>query len=34
MARLRAKLEPEPGRTRYFLTEPGVGYRFHPDGTT
>jgi two-component system KDP operon response regulator KdpE len=24
---LRQKLEPDPGRPRYLLTEPGVGYR-------
>ena len=28
---LRRKLEPEPGRPRYFITEPGMGYRFEPD---
>jgi two-component system KDP operon response regulator KdpE len=28
MANLRRKLEPEPSRPRYFLTEPGMGYRF------
>jgi len=27
MARLRKKLEPDPGRPRYLQTEPGVGYR-------
>jgi len=27
MARIRAKLEPEPSRPRYFITEPGIGYR-------
>jgi two-component system KDP operon response regulator KdpE len=27
IARLREKLEPEPSDPRYFLTEPGVGYR-------
>jgi two-component system KDP operon response regulator KdpE len=27
MARLRKKLEPDPGRPRYLHTEPGVGYR-------
>ena len=29
MAHIRRKLEPEQGRPRYFLTEPGMGYRFH-----
>jgi two-component system KDP operon response regulator KdpE len=28
MAALRRKLEPEPSRPRYFVTEPGMGYRF------
>ncbi|MEY4360909.1 MAG: two-component response regulator [Actinomycetota bacterium] len=28
LAHIRRKLEPEAGRTRYFLTEPGLGYRF------
>jgi two-component system KDP operon response regulator KdpE len=28
MAQVRRKLEPEPGRPRYFFTEPGMGYRF------
>jgi two-component system KDP operon response regulator KdpE len=28
IARLRRKLEPEPARPRYLLTEPGMGYRF------
>ena len=27
MANLRRKLEAEPARPRYLLTEPGVGYR-------
>ncbi|GAB3900813.1 response regulator [Kibdelosporangium lantanae] len=27
IAQLRQKLEPEPGRPRYFITEPGMGYR-------
>lgn len=27
MAQLRQKLEPQPAQPRYFLTEPGVGYR-------
>jgi two-component system KDP operon response regulator KdpE len=34
MAHIRRKLEPEQGRPRYFLTEAGMGYRFHdPDET-
>jgi two-component system KDP operon response regulator KdpE len=28
MAHVRRKLEPEPSRPRYFLTEPAMGYRF------
>ena len=31
LAAIRKKLEPEPGRPRYFVTEPGIGYRFNPD---
>jgi two-component system KDP operon response regulator KdpE len=31
MAQLRHKLEPNPSRPRYLLTEPGMGYRFQPD---
>ncbi|MBK4346689.1 response regulator [Lacisediminihabitans sp. G11-30] len=31
LAQLRKKLEPEPSRPRYLLTEPGMGYRFAPD---
>ncbi len=27
MAQIRRKLEPNPSRPRYFLTEPGMGYR-------
>jgi two-component system KDP operon response regulator KdpE len=27
VAALRRKLEPDPARPRYILTEPGVGYR-------
>ena len=27
LARIRAKFEPDPSRPRYFVTEPGVGYR-------
>jgi two-component system KDP operon response regulator KdpE len=30
LAQLRRKLEPEPSRPRYLLTEPGMGYRFRP----
>jgi two-component system, OmpR family, KDP operon response regulator KdpE len=30
MNQLRRKLEPEPSRPRYLLTEPGMGYRFRP----
>jgi two-component system KDP operon response regulator KdpE len=32
IAQLRRKLEPEPARPRYLLTEPGMGYRFLPGG--
>ena len=28
MANLRRKLEPDPSRPRYFITEPGMGYRY------
>ena len=28
MAHIRRKLEPDPSRPRYFVTEPGMGYRF------
>lgn len=30
MGQLRKKLEPDPARPRYFLNEPGMGYRFDP----
>jgi two-component system KDP operon response regulator KdpE len=30
MARLRHKLEDDPPRPRYLLTEPGMGYRYQP----
>lgn len=33
MAQIRRKLEPDPHSPRYFVTEPGMGYRFlAPDG--
>ncbi len=31
LAAIRKKLEPTPGRPRYFVTEPGIGYRFEPE---
>jgi two-component system KDP operon response regulator KdpE len=31
MAQLRRKLEPDPAKPRWLLTEPGMGYRFQPD---
>ncbi len=34
MAQLRRKLEPDPARPRWLLTEPGMGYRFEPDPGT
>jgi two-component system KDP operon response regulator KdpE len=30
---LRRKIEADPVRPRFIQTEPGVGYRFEPDGT-
>ena len=30
---LRKKLEPEPARPRFIITEPAVGYRFQPADT-
>ncbi len=30
LARLRRKLEPDPARPRYLVTEPGMGYRYQP----
>jgi two-component system KDP operon response regulator KdpE len=32
MAQLRRKLEPDPAEPRWLITEPGMGYRFEPDG--
>src|SRR5215472_339866 len=34
MAKLRAKLEEDPSRPRYLITEPGMGYRYQPEGTS
>jgi len=31
LAQIRRKLEPDPGIPRYFITEPGMGYRFEPE---
>jgi two-component system KDP operon response regulator KdpE len=31
MTQIRRKLEPDPSRPRYFLTEPGMGHRFEGD---
>ena len=31
MAQLRGKVEDNPSRPHYLLTEPGMGYRFQPD---
>jgi two-component system, OmpR family, KDP operon response regulator KdpE len=30
MAQLRRKVEPDPARPRWLITEPGMGYRFQP----
>jgi two-component system KDP operon response regulator KdpE len=30
MAQLRRKLEQDPARPRWFITEPGMGYRYQP----
>ncbi len=34
MAQLRRKLEPDPARPQWLITEPGMGYRFQPDPVT
>jgi two-component system KDP operon response regulator KdpE len=31
VAQLRRKLEPEPSRPQYLLTDPGMGYRFEAE---
>jgi two-component system KDP operon response regulator KdpE len=31
ISQLRRKIESQPARPRYILTEPGVGYRFRPE---
>jgi two-component system KDP operon response regulator KdpE len=31
LAQLRRKLEPDPARPKYLLTETGMGYRFRPE---
>jgi two-component system KDP operon response regulator KdpE len=33
MAQIRKKLEPVPDRPRYFITEPGIGYRLEHTAT-
>ena len=32
MAQIRRKLEPDPANPKYFITEPGMGYRFRDPG--
>ena len=32
MASIRRKIEPDPSRPRYFVTAPGLGLRFNPEG--
>jgi two-component system, OmpR family, KDP operon response regulator KdpE len=32
LSQLRKKLEPDPAEPRFLLTEPGMGYRFRPEG--
>jgi two-component system KDP operon response regulator KdpE len=31
ISNLRSKLEPDPDRPAYIITEPGIGYRLHSD---
>lgn len=31
ISQLRKKIEPDPTRPRFLITEPGMGYRFRPD---
>ena len=33
MTQIRHKLEPDPPHPRYFITEPGIGFRFEPAGS-
>lgn len=33
MTQLRRKLEPDPARPRWLITEPGMGYRYQPSGS-
>ena len=33
VAHIRAKLEPDPSRPQYLITEPGVGYRLRDPAT-
>ena len=33
LAQLRRKLEPDPARPRWLITEPGMGYRYQPPET-
>jgi two-component system KDP operon response regulator KdpE len=34
MAQLRRKLEPDPARPQWLITEPGMGYRYQPSDET